>query len=150
MKAFYACHDLIVPQLNEGLKFIGQQAIYGCTSLRSVNIPSTVTELCYGAFKDCSNLVKVQLYEGLQTIGEHAFEYCSALRSVTIPSTVSKLGGLAFYGCSTAIGMFPHYPLISRRNWIPFANRLCYVLVVLACSLIYVKPLTQALPDWQM
>ena len=72
----------------------------GHQSLQSVNIPSTITELSYGAFKDCSNLVKVQLNEGLQIIGGHAFEYCSALRSVAIPSTVSKLGGLAFYGCS--------------------------------------------------
>ena len=39
--------------------------------------------------------------------------------------------------CSDAILLFS-----SRRNWIPFENRLCYLLMVLAYSLTYVKPLT--------
>jgi len=86
-------------QLNEGLQVIGYSAFEGCKSLRSVTLPSTVTELSRSAFRDCSGLTEVQLKEGLQVIGERAFYGCKALRSVTIPSTVTTLGKRAFANC---------------------------------------------------
>ena len=53
-RAFYGCVKLIELQLNEGLKVIGESAFLGCTALRSVTVPSSVTELRLGAFFDCS------------------------------------------------------------------------------------------------
>ncbi|EJK73461.1 hypothetical protein THAOC_04913, partial [Thalassiosira oceanica] len=47
---------LVDVQLNEGLRILDSFAFEGCTSLRSVIIPSTVTHLGWCAFYGCSNL----------------------------------------------------------------------------------------------
>ncbi|EJK61032.1 hypothetical protein THAOC_18535, partial [Thalassiosira oceanica] len=50
--------------LKEGLKVIGGCAFINCSALRSVTIPSTVTELGSCAFFGCSNLSEVILLNG--------------------------------------------------------------------------------------
>lgn len=55
---------------------IGGNAFFGCSSLTSINIPSSVT-----------------------SIGGAAFYGCSALTSINIPSSVTSIGGSAFYRC---------------------------------------------------
>ena len=97
------CDELVGLQLNEGLQVIGYLAFEGCTPLRSVTIPSTVTEWGGCAFRDCSNLAEVRLNEGLQVIGANAFEGCTSLRSVTTPSTVTEVAGGAFFRCSNLV-----------------------------------------------
>ncbi|MBR6751096.1 MAG: leucine-rich repeat domain-containing protein, partial [Clostridia bacterium] len=57
---------------------IGEWAFAGCTSLRSIEIPSSVT-----------------------SIGECAFRYCSSLTSIVIPSSVTSIDTYAFYECSS-------------------------------------------------
>ncbi|EJK46243.1 hypothetical protein THAOC_35100, partial [Thalassiosira oceanica] len=96
--AFSDCSNLAEVHFHEGLLAIGVGAFHKCTALRSVDIPSTVTELSY-AFAGCSNLAKVHLNEGLLIVGDMAFQSCWALRSVTIPSTVTGLGNGTFINC---------------------------------------------------
>ncbi|EJK75895.1 hypothetical protein THAOC_02365, partial [Thalassiosira oceanica] len=86
-------------QLREGLQIVGPCAFYKCTSLRSVTLPSSVTEINLSAFRFCRSLTELNLNEGLQDIDESAFESCTALRSVTIPSTVTDLERGAFGDC---------------------------------------------------
>ena len=100
LESFAGCRNLTELQLNEGLKVIGEEAFCFCSALRSVSVPSTVTELGRYTFSCCSNLAEVQLNVGLKTVRDYAFSGCTALRSVTIPSTVTKLGNGAFYGCT--------------------------------------------------
>jgi hypothetical protein len=97
----------------------------GCSSLTSVNIPSSVTSIGRNAFSGCSSLVtvilesneivskkrrlrtifgdQVQNYvigETVETIGDEAFEGCSGITSITIPNSVTGIGAGAFSGCS--------------------------------------------------
>lgn len=81
---------------------IGQYAFYGCSSLTSVNIPSSVTEIREYAFDGCSSLISVKIPSSVTSIGESAFQKCSGLRSIyvyaeTVPSTVAG----AFEGCDS-------------------------------------------------
>ncbi|EJK53776.1 hypothetical protein THAOC_26711, partial [Thalassiosira oceanica] len=46
--AFSGCGKLVEIEFNEGLQVIGAHAFDGCESLRSVTLPSTVTELACG------------------------------------------------------------------------------------------------------
>jgi len=85
------------------LRVIWESAFNGCTSLQSVTLPSTVTELEDWAFWGCFELVELQLNEGLEIIGQDAIQYCQSLRSVTVPSTVTVLDNLAFYDCSNLV-----------------------------------------------
>ena len=49
-------NDLIVP---EGVKRINENAFSYCTSISTVSIPKTLTEVCHDAFNNCSNLKDV-------------------------------------------------------------------------------------------
>ena len=80
---------------------IGEHAFYGCSSLTSVNIPSSVTEIDRGAFSGCSSLTSVNIPSSVKWIGESTFSGCSSLTSVNIPSSVTVIGGYAFSGCSS-------------------------------------------------
>ena len=86
---------------NDGLQKIGVLAFYNCTSLESINLPSTVTEIGTSAFRYCSDLHEVIFNNGLQTIGNSAFGNCKSLQSITLPSTVTEICYRAFYYCSS-------------------------------------------------
>lgn len=48
--AFMSCDNLHDVQLNEGLETIKMDAFWGCSSLKSITIPASVTEIGDGAF----------------------------------------------------------------------------------------------------
>jgi hypothetical protein len=66
-----------------------------------VEIPSSVKNIEYGAFRDCTALTSVTLQNGLQSIEESAFQNCTSLTSVEIPSSVTRIGMRAFHGCTS-------------------------------------------------
>ena len=78
---------------------IGKYAFRGCSSLTSVNIPSSVTSIEWYSFGDCSSLTSVNIPSSVTEIGGCAFWYCSSLTSVNIPSGVTRIGYAVFYGC---------------------------------------------------
>jgi hypothetical protein len=64
------------------LKSIGASAFYGCSSLKSIKTPATVTSIGNQAFYNCSALTSITLPESLSSIGKYAFRYCSNLEHV--------------------------------------------------------------------
>ena len=99
--AFRNCQQLREVILNKGLQMIGKSAFYGCTSLKSINIPSTVTKIGRYAFGDCNSLCELVLNDGLREIGEYTFRGSESLESIQLPSTVSEIGHHAFVCCSS-------------------------------------------------
>jgi hypothetical protein len=73
----------------------------GCTSLRSVEIPSSVTTIKSFAFRECSNLDSVVIPNSVTTIENAVFHSCECLTSVIIPNSVTSIGGSAFSGCNS-------------------------------------------------
>ena len=105
---------------------IGSTAFYGCSSLTSVTIPNSVTNIEAQAFEgtniynDEANWENGVLYinncligvkksisgayainEGTRLIASYAFSGCSSLTSVTIPNSVTSIESHAFQGCSS-------------------------------------------------
>ncbi len=78
---------------------IGDSAFYGCSSLASIEIPSSVTSIGSNAFYKCSSLTSIEIPSSVTSIGEWAFARCSNLTSVEIPSSVTSIGYSAFSGC---------------------------------------------------
>ena len=76
---FYGVPHII---LQEGTESIFPNMFNGCSTLQSIVVPSSVTN-----------------------IGDYAFEYCSSLTSITIPSSVTNIGYRAFFGCDNLIRM---------------------------------------------
>ena len=83
-KAFYACRDITSVNFEEGnLSSIGKYAFGNCTSLISVNIPTTT-------------------YNSGITINEYAFNNCTSVANIKISDSVTYIGGSAFYNCENA------------------------------------------------
>ena len=100
--AFSGCSSLTSVNIPSSVKWIESYAFYGCSSLTSVNIPSSVTEIGRYAFSGCSSLTSVNIPLRVTSIGGSAFSGCSGLRSIyvyaeTVPSTVAG----AFEGCDS-------------------------------------------------
>lgn len=118
---------LTIPSSLDGhtVKQIGSYAFGKNTTLTSVSIPETVTELEYSAFMDCTSLTAVTIPSGLTkagSLGSGAFSGCSALttvqfgsgltsipealfestglKTVTLPESVTSIGMWAFADCA--------------------------------------------------
>ena len=87
--------------IKPGTKFIGKSAFKGCSSLKSITIPESVTSIGDDAFAYCSSLTSITISESVTSIGEDAFKGCISLTSITIPNSVTSIGEYAFYGCSS-------------------------------------------------
>lgn len=65
--------------------------------LRSVHVPGTVKVVGTRAFADCPNLHTVILEEGIEEIQSNAFTGCSSLSRLELPDSLQTLDGWAFY-----------------------------------------------------
>ena len=78
---------------------IGNYAFQGCTGLVSVAMPEKAGLIGSGAFKGCSGLESVTIPDGVTDIGNSAFDGCTGLVAVTVPGSVKTVGRFAFYDC---------------------------------------------------
>ena len=62
----------------------------GCTTLKTVSFPSSLTHIGERVFKE-TGLTSVVLPEGLETIGKSLFEECESLESISFPSTLETI-----------------------------------------------------------
>lgn len=98
--AFYGCSSLKVMDIPENVTSIGKNAFYGCSSLTGIDIPEGVTSIGDSTFRGCTSLVKVGIPRGVTAIGSYAFYGCSALTGARLPDELTTLGTNAFYGCA--------------------------------------------------
>lgn len=112
---------LLEYRIPQGIRLIGDDAFFGCTSLTSILIPDSVTMIGEDAFRslDALNeitipgsvksigsfafsgcgLTSLLLSEGLQSIGEGAFEWCKDLVEITLPVSLTGIDKDAFSLC---------------------------------------------------
>ena len=57
----------------------------GCTSLKSVTIPNSVTSIGYYAFADCTSLKSVNIPDSVTSIGDYAFHVGAVGQEYPIP-----------------------------------------------------------------
>ena len=79
---------------------IGNGAFYGCKSLDSIELPDSIKEIGRDAFEN-SGLKSVKIDGNVKTIREYTFEDCVDLASVTISAGLKEIGESAFSGCSS-------------------------------------------------
>lgn len=71
-------------------------AFGNCTTLKSIEIPNTVTSVGYGSFNSCSALLNVTLPKNITKIEDFTFHNCESLEPVAIPEGVTSLGYRSF------------------------------------------------------
>ena len=96
---FYECRNLKSLKLPSGVTEIGSSAFEDCRDLTSLTIPSGVTEIGSLTFYGCTGLTSLSLPSGVTEIGSSAFEGCTGLTSLSLPSGVTEIGSSAFEDC---------------------------------------------------
>lgn len=82
---------------------IGDNAFAGKSSLKTVTIPETITNIGANAFFG-TGLTRVTIPSRLEKIGESAFENCTALATLKFQDHVAVNNGVATVGSTTEIG----------------------------------------------
>ena len=78
---------------------IGSFAFYGCSGLKSLNLPAGITRISDYAFYGCSGLTSITLHTGITSIGSYAFRGCSGLTSIYVyAEKVPRIDSYAFAG----------------------------------------------------
>lgn len=78
---------------------IGLCAFKDCTSLESIDIPNTVTEIYNQSFEGCSALRNIDLSNSVKIIAEGSFLGCTSLKTIDLPNSVTDINSNAFNGC---------------------------------------------------
>ncbi|MBQ7630151.1 MAG: leucine-rich repeat domain-containing protein [Selenomonadaceae bacterium] len=100
-KAFYNCKSLKSIQIPNSVTSIGNSAFSTCKSLISIEIPNSVTSIGEFAFGFCESLTSIQIPNSVTSIGNSAFSFCESLVSIKIPNSVTSIGEFAFNGCKS-------------------------------------------------
>ena len=74
-------------------------AFYGCSCLKSIVIPDSVTHIGNYAFSWCEGLKSIMIPDSVKSIGSWAFRHCLSLTSIVIPNSVTSIGVGAFCDC---------------------------------------------------
>jgi len=107
--AYCAINTITIPNT---VLSIGSGAFRCNASLKLLVIPSSVKQVCFGAFSDCDYLTDVTIeYAGL--IDKDTFYSCDRLNKVSIVGNVTRIISNAFNGCEIT-----HLELPKSLTWI--------------------------------
>lgn len=70
------------------------------SNITNIVIPDSVTNIGKNAFRECYALVSATLPNSIITISGGMFEDCKKLKSITIPNSVTSIDGNAFKNCT--------------------------------------------------
>lgn len=97
--ALYKCTKISSIVIPTSVKSIGEYAFCYCSGLTSITIPGSVSSIGKYAFFKCTNMTSVAILDGVVTIGECAFEICTSLETITLPNSLTAIGDAAFWEC---------------------------------------------------
>ncbi len=102
-EAFSGCSNLKSVTLSEdsSLTYIGYRSFGGCTSLTSLEVPSTVSETGTQIFYGCSSLVHVTFPKDFGSLASGTFYNCSALEEFTLPENATSIKSSTFFQCTS-------------------------------------------------
>lgn len=80
---------------------IGKFSFSGCTSLKSVNIPSTLDKLGFASFMGCTSLTDINISSNISVINGQVFQNCTSLTEFTVPNSVGTISDFSFAGCTS-------------------------------------------------
>lgn len=86
--------------IGKGITQVADKAFEGCIYLKSVQLPSTLTQIGNRAFQSTA-LSEIVVPKGVTRIGELAFYQCRLLESVKFPDGLKTIGSKAFSKCET-------------------------------------------------
>ncbi len=104
-RVFEGCTSLESVQLPSTVRSIGKLAFSACPALKDVRLAEGnaggLEEIGYSAFRGCTALTTFAFPPSLKRICSWAFAQCTALSAVALPEGLTSLERDAFYGCSS-------------------------------------------------
>ena len=96
---FMGCSGIEEIIFEDGNKIatIGTDAFQGCSSLKSIELPATITSVPMNLCLGCSQLNSVTFLGEVTSIQQSAFNGCAALQNFTFPATLKTIAASAFY-----------------------------------------------------
>lgn len=88
----YSCNGCTYCTIND---------FYGCSSLYSIKLPSTITSIDTKAFFYCVNLYKIEMGDNLKSIGNQAFYGCHNLKEINFSNNITSIGSESFVDCAS-------------------------------------------------
>lgn len=76
--------------------------IFRCnTTMTSVFLPDSITQIGFSAFRRCSGLKEIYLPKTIKCIAATAFCRCESLETISLPENVKWIANFAFLGCTS-------------------------------------------------
>ncbi|MDO5305704.1 MAG: leucine-rich repeat domain-containing protein, partial [bacterium] len=76
------------------------ESFYGCTGLKKMELPDSVTSVGSSAFENCTAMEEITLSSGLKSLPDGMFQACSSLKKIQLPEGITQIGGSVFSGCA--------------------------------------------------
>ena len=87
---FQDCSSLIDVYLPDSVYF-HYASFIGCTSLKTVKIPSAATQIPTDCFSGCTSLESIEIPTTVKTLGARAFQNCNLLSVIKIPEGYTNI-----------------------------------------------------------
>ena len=87
---FQDCTSLIEAYLPEGA-YLHYASFTGCSSLTTINIPSTATQIPTECFNACTSLSSITIPTTVKTLGAKAFQDCFSLSEIKFPENYTGI-----------------------------------------------------------
>ena len=92
------CVDLAEINL-ESVSDLGEGALMGCRSLKSISLSPSLEKIEHKAFMSCSNLTEVRVPDSVTLVSSQAFACCDSLEKINLPASVKEMYYGVFSGC---------------------------------------------------
>ena len=101
--AFYEVDTLEAVYFENGTQCveIGNYTFEGCSSLKEIELPGTLSVIGNYAFRYCYALESIVIHENTVNLGKGAFWQCTSLSDVELRTKATMLPDDFFYGCSS-------------------------------------------------
>ena len=116
--ALFSCTNIKSITIPSGITSIGEHAFSMCSSLESINIPDSVTSIKTYAFHACTSLKTVNIGNGVKNIGDFAFAQCENLESISFGNKLQSIGDQAFMHCTSLKDLSFPASLTTIGDWV--------------------------------
>ncbi|MBQ3528759.1 MAG: leucine-rich repeat protein [Clostridia bacterium] len=92
--------EIVIPSEIQGypVTWIGHDCFSGCTTLKRVILPESLTNISGYSFSDCTNLESITIPNGVKRLVYGAFSGCTNLVTINLPEGMTSIMPYSFNG----------------------------------------------------